>query len=141
MEEEAEALRTCRRHGFERPFDVLQVTSWFLFLMFIVIFYLFSAPFLRSPANIIVSAIYGEAVCASIWLNILSTKSDASGPGIFSKLDEATLCARERLPGQASCYICRATIDNTSKHCKKCNKCVVGFDHHCKWLNNCIGMH
>ena len=37
------------------------------------------------------------------------------------------------------CIICNTHVNNRSKHCGECNKCVAVFDHHCKWLNNCIG--
>lgn len=26
-----------------------------------------------------------------------------------------------------------------TKHCRRCGKCIVGFDHHCLWLNTCVG--
>jgi len=27
-----------------------------------------------------------------------------------------------------------------TRHCRRCDKCVAGFDHHCLWLNTCIGV-
>ncbi|CAN6925039.1 unnamed protein product [Brassica oleracea var. botrytis] len=37
------------------------------------------------------------------------------------------------------CMLCNCEVHTSSKHCRRCDKCVDGFDHHCKWLNNCVG--
>ena len=40
------------------------------------------------------------------------------------------------------CYlvvIVQHHVDKSSKHCRACAKCTLGFDHHCVWLNCCIG--
>lgn len=37
------------------------------------------------------------------------------------------------------CSICKSSVQMSSKHCGKCDRCATSFDHHCIWLNNCIG--
>ena len=32
------------------------------------------------------------------------------------------------------CYVCHVHVDESSIHCRMCNKCVQNFDHHCAWL-------
>jgi len=35
--------------------------------------------------------------------------------------------------------VCDTFVEDTSKHCGVCNRCVNKFDHHCQYLNNCVG--
>jgi len=37
------------------------------------------------------------------------------------------------------CNICKVNVQQQTKHCRACNKCIEVFDHHCDWLNNCVG--
>lgn len=37
------------------------------------------------------------------------------------------------------CQICLIPVDEKAKHCRRCQRCISGFDHHCDWLNLCIG--
>ena len=34
---------------------------------------------------------------------------------------------------------CVFEVAPKTRHCRKCDKCVAGFDHHCLWLNTCVG--
>eukprot|EP00906_Rhabdomonas_costata_P009924 RCo013976 len=131
-------LRGARAHGFERPFDQLQVTSWGVILMFLVLFYVFNGPCLRYPENVPVSVAWGVLAALTVTLNILCVLSDAADPGVQTKVEDLSEVTCPE--GKAACYLCRAFVAKSSKHCRKCNKCVVGFDHHCKWLNTCVGV-
>ena len=37
------------------------------------------------------------------------------------------------------CKICDHFVNESTKHCGKCNICCLDFDHHCEWVNNCVG--
>ena len=32
------------------------------------------------------------------------------------------------------CHSCKVDVHSSSRHCRHCDKCVLGFDHHCTWL-------
>ena len=59
--------------------------------------------------------------------------------------DRSVLYSRELLkkgivPERGSrkfyCEVCESYVNERTKHCGSCNRCVELFDHHCKWLNN-----
>jgi DHHC palmitoyltransferase len=37
------------------------------------------------------------------------------------------------------CRICQRLVRKQTKHCRRDNRCCLGFNHHCIWINNCIG--
>ena len=130
---------SIRRHGLQWPLHPLQVLGWVLIGSFIALFGLFSGPFLKSPVIYILPCIFGALVVLSLLLHAVVTRSDASDPGMFIRPPEAAWREGPQSPRQKSCDTCRAFVDQGSHHCRRCNRCVLGFDHHCVWLNTCIG--
>jgi len=128
-----------RRCGWTWPPDPVQATSWALLLLFPIMYGVFTAPFLRLPHSAIWTPLYYVGFVAFVTLDVLATSSDPMDPGSAARLSAAQLQEDPPPPAHVPCYYCKAFVHESSKHCRTCNKCVLGFDHHCKWLNNCVG--
>jgi hypothetical protein len=130
-----------RRHGFECPADVFQVTAWATILVLMVSFYMLHLPFLESNSQAGLIVVVSAMAILTITLKVLSSLANNEDPTVFAdgpRLDAAALASTPP-EGTESCYYCRRFVILGSKHCSVCDKCVLGFDHHCRWLNSCVG--
>ena len=102
-----------RRSGFARPWDVLQVTSWGLIVMFFTFFYIFNGPFLRPPFNVVACVLYGCVAVCVVGLNYVTARSDAADPAIWTKISEHEMYESDIPipPGKTLCQTCRAYVD------------------------------
>eukprot|EP00242_Pyramimonas_sp_CCMP2087_P004546 CAMPEP_0198206060 /NCGR_PEP_ID=MMETSP1445-20131203/9583_1 /TAXON_ID=36898 /ORGANISM="Pyramimonas sp., Strain CCMP2087" /LENGTH=471 /DNA_ID=CAMNT_0043878595 /DNA_START=717 /DNA_END=2132 /DNA_ORIENTATION=- len=91
--------------------------------------------------------VYGLLALLVLALDLMCTLKDPSDTNLLHKLKfiksgkEWDDALHSQVMGNEVCFcvICRVSVDPRSKHCKACDKCIMGFDHHCKWLNNCVG--
>lgn len=119
-----------RRRGIFPPYHPLQVASWGVILINIIIVSVIFTPITESLFLII---FYFISLCSVLVFGTILTINDPSDPisvGKSSSPDSSIT---------ATCSLCDSIVDPNSKHCGQCNRCVAHFDHHCKWLNTCIG--
>eukprot|EP01063_Lacrimia_lanifica_P009736 TRINITY_DN1662_c0_g1_i2.p1 TRINITY_DN1662_c0_g1~~TRINITY_DN1662_c0_g1_i2.p1 ORF type:complete len:444 (+),score=145.44 TRINITY_DN1662_c0_g1_i2:79-1332(+) len=129
-------LAPRRKHGFHRPWHLLQVLSWLLFLFFFLVLLLILAPALPLTWEYVTYAVVGVGYVIMIGSNYKAAITDPGDPGIDQP--NVNIYRDDGVP-TAKCGVCDAFIRYESKHCKSCNKCIADFDHHCKWLNSCVG--
>ncbi|KOO30467.1 dhhc zinc finger [Chrysochromulina tobinii] len=132
-----------RSHGFERPLDAHQLSSWYFLALVVVSFFVLYTPVEVGAEGITVDCIYAILVCTTFYAGVMSMGIDPSDDGALKarKAAAAGLPDAEPPPPDATnhCGLCDAFVLKRSKHCRRCNKCVDTFDHHCPWLNTCVG--
>lgn len=134
--------RRVRKHGFECPWDIVQILTYILYFGDIVSFYaidivcLSHNPLLASALG----AVYAVLATFTAAYAVISTKINPEDPTI----EQVRMCQRKGVEFDASqmefyCQVCESHVLAGTKHCGACNRCSSGFDHHCRYLNNCIG--
>ena len=127
-----------RRNGWQAPFNRYQFAVWVIFPLIFIHYFAFIYALLRTlAAQVAVTVVFvlafGVAVVAGV---VCSTMDPADNYILSGAVDDVdATSANERV----YCYLCEVNVGLTSKHCRYCDKCIVGFDHHCVWLNTCIG--
>ena len=137
-------------NGFSLPLEFQQVFSWILIILDSILFYyyLLNEISFNYPTEIKIFTliIHSFLLLIIIIFGFLSTYIDPSDPLLKKEIIKKNKIQRKKehyileiSKNFPFCLICCSNIHSTSKHCKKCNKCIKNFDHHCNWLNNCVG--
>ena len=109
---------------------------WFVFPFLFIHFWAFLYPLIWDTIEAQV------LLCLAFMLPFGAAIIAGSVCGAIDPADDYVITCNNEGHGDQSrvyCYLCEINVGLTSKHCRYCDKCVVGFDHHCVWLNTCIG--
>ena len=137
-------------NGFSFPLEYQQILTWILIALNSYIFYsIVSNEITRyypKEIKIFILIIHSFLLIIILFFGFLSTYIDPSDPLLKKEMNKKKKIKRNKehyileiSRNFPFCLICCSNIHSTSKHCKKCNKCIKNFDHHCNWLNNCVG--
>ncbi|CAH0482004.1 unnamed protein product [Peronospora belbahrii] len=118
-----------RKNGWETPFHVLQLATWVVFPAIMALFFAFYTPILDKTLAIVLSIVYAITSLFTVISVSVCTGTDPSDDYI---LRQSTMTdTRESLPNErVYCNVCMKYVNNQSRHCRLCDKCVDVFDHH-----------
>jgi len=114
-----------RKRGLEWPLHRMQMFGGCILILLPVIF-IFSLNWEVGSTDFIIGLIF-----CSLWVLLLGAIVHASVVDPSDSPEDVHACKQ--------CRICDVMVAEDSYHCKRCAKCVPGFDHHCLWLNTCVG--
>ncbi|KAL4444808.1 hypothetical protein ABPG74_016016 [Tetrahymena malaccensis] len=127
-------------NGFSNGLHPLQIFAYLVYISALIVFAICVFPFFNTQLQILSGVLYYISLGAMAFLAVLCSYSDPTDPIIRKeKLARLNNLEYDTIEYEYYCSTCISHVQDGSKHCRQCDRCVNGFDHHCKWLNNCIG--
>ncbi|EAR85169.2 DHHC zinc finger protein (macronuclear) [Tetrahymena thermophila SB210] len=127
-------------NGFSNGLHPLQIFAYLVYISALIVFAICVFPFFNTQLQIISGVLYYISLGIMALLAIVCSYSDPTDPIIRKeKLARKNNLEYDTIEYEYYCSTCISHVQDGSKHCRQCDRCVNGFDHHCKWLNNCIG--
>ena len=138
--------KPARRNGFSAPYDLNQALAWITLLLISITTFVFYIPAYLTQQQYYLYPFFGVTTLSTFGLILVMTYKNGADKAVhFSKnklLPNFTKSKDTPHVINAEsyfCYICQVNVHPSSRHCRLCNKCTIGFDHHCKYLNTCVG--
>ena len=132
-----------RRHGHgcsvpPHPFQLIACTGG---VLFVAAYSFLVLPLYSTQLSIALGVAYFLNCLLTVFFWLLATLTDPTDSVVLAERKAMALRQPfDSRPYKEICTLCKAHVNEESKHCGQCDRCVEGFDHHCKWLNNCIGL-
>lgn len=125
--------------GFQCPWHVYQVLTYIYFAFSSLVFFLKILPYSKTSIKVPYLIFFLIISTLIIYYTILLTKSNPTDPEVIAYKKNLQRNNSNLKSEKIWCHDCDAPVTSTNtKHCKRCNRCVLDIDHHCKFVNNCV---
>ncbi|CAD8208119.1 unnamed protein product [Paramecium pentaurelia] len=138
--------KPVRKNGLVNGLNPYQTISWIYTLIDIIIAYIFSFLFEEHGIHVLLFLIQEILlilltiiVTTIIYTCLKATLIDPTDTIVKQEILYKKQGKEFTTDIKSYCLVCQAHVQDKTKHCWSCNKCVSLFDHHCIWLNNCVG--
>lgn len=126
-----------RYNGWTRPISFRQAVTITVCFGDALAFSVYLSPLLpEGSVQLVLTIVFCAAFLVAVGAGARAMAIDPMDP-LVMKTEKCI--AFEEKPEMLYCSTCRSHVDEDSKHCWDCDKCVTNFDHHCPWLNTCVG--
>jgi len=126
--------------GFSRKLHCYQIASYFVFAILAFSYWFLTFCLSKTVLKIVGGTLEGIFMLIILISGYICTATDPSDTILIESVNARNNNVPYNPPSKEFfCNVDMTFVNESSKHCKRCNRCTEDFDHHCKWINNDVG--